>query len=149
MSAERFFRGMDRVLSDAEATSRRLAAGFNMAPDGSGIYGDHCENCGERWALPADKASCAHKAICEDCWPNGCEACEQEVEDSLRRREEAANRIVSAALELRTGADDLSETDLGLLDWRTRKDVLRHLELTLDALLRVQEILGAQVRGQR
>jgi hypothetical protein len=40
------------------------------------IWGDICVNCDERWALPADRATCIHKPICEDCWPNGCNDCE-------------------------------------------------------------------------
>lgn len=140
--------GMGRVLADATATSRRLAASAGFTNDASLIYGDHCVNCNERWALPADKATCAHKPICEDCWPNGCDHCEREVEEGIQRRLAAVNRITSAALELRTGADDLSETDLSLLDWRDRKDVLRHVQLSIDALSRVASSLGRQVRGE-
>lgn len=136
--------GMERVLTDAEAQARRLTARFNMAPDGSDIYGDICVNCEERWALPADKATCPHQPICEDCWPNGCPACEQQVHEDLRRAEEATQRILSAALELRTGADDLREADLPALDWRTRKDVLRHIELTTESLRRIRDLLRAQ-----
>lgn len=42
-------------------------------------FGAICTNCGERWSLPSERATCTHKAICEDCWPNGCDECEMEV----------------------------------------------------------------------
>lgn len=135
--------GMEQVLADAEATARRLTVAAGLPADQS-LYGDHCVNCERRWALPADQASCAHKPICEDCWPNGCPYCEREVEDSIRRREEIANRILSAALELRTGADDLSESDMAALNWITRKDIAHHVELTIEALRRVGDQLAAQ-----
>jgi hypothetical protein len=136
--------GMRRVLEDAQASARRITARFALPTTDDSIYGEHCVVCEERWCLPADKATCAHMPVCEDCWPNGCEACEREVEEGIRRREQATNRIVSAALELRTGADDLSEVDLTLLDWRARNDVLRHIELSLDAMRRVRDTLAKQ-----
>jgi hypothetical protein len=134
-------------LADAEATARRLTAAAEFPQTDQSIYGGHCENCQQRWALPADKATCAHRNICEDCWPNGCPDCERELEETLRRREEASHRIVSAALELRVGADDLSETDLKLLDWRVRKSVLNHIELAMDAMRRVADTLHKYERN--
>jgi hypothetical protein len=134
---------VDRWLPDAEATSRRLAAQLGLSSDTS-VYGEHCVNCAERWCLPADEATCPHKPICEDCWPNGCEQCEAEVEEDLRRREAASQRILAAALELRTSADDLSEADLAVLDWRVRKDIGRHVELAIEALRRVDDVMRAQ-----
>lgn len=133
--------GMERVLTDAEATARRLTAHFDLPTNQTDVHGDLCTNCEERYALPADKATCAHKAICEDCWPNGCDPCDQQMHEDLKRREEAAHRILAAALELRTGAEDLREADLPALDWRLRHDVLRHTELTIDALRRVRDML--------
>lgn len=135
--------GMEDVLAFAEATTRRIGAATGTASDPQ-VYGDHCVNCEERWCLPADEATCAHMSICEDCWPNGCDVCEAEVEEGLRRREHAAQRILAAALEIRTGADDLSESDLKKLDWRVRGDVLRHVDLTIEALRRVADVLNAQ-----
>jgi hypothetical protein len=133
----------DTRLQDAIAGPRRIAAGLDRAHDES-VYGGICENCGERWALPADKASCAHRNICEDCWPNGCEHCEAEVETGIRRREHLAAKILAAALALRTGADDLSEADMRQLDWVTRKDIVRHVELAQEALWRVHDLLMHQ-----
>lgn len=43
------------------------------------IWGDICVTCGIRWTLPPDRATCIHKAICEDCFPNGCDDCEWDV----------------------------------------------------------------------
>ncbi len=129
-------------LDDAQGTARRMVAVGGFADDGSG----HCENCAERWTLPADKASCPHKPICEDCWPNGCEACEAELDESIRRREDISNRIISAALELRTSADDFRETDMRVLDWRVRQDVTRHVDHTIESLTRVRDLLKAQVQ---
>jgi hypothetical protein len=136
--------GMEQVLADAEGTSRRIAAQWGLAPDGSDVYGEHCVNCEAEWCLPADRATCPHKAICETCWPNGCDVCAAEVEAGLRRREEQAARILNAALELRTGADDLSEADMAMLDWRTRRDIQRHIALTTEALFRVRDMMNAQ-----
>lgn len=135
--------GMERVLTDAQAAVRSIGAATGISTNAS-VYGDHCVNCEKRWCLPADQAACAHMAICEDCWPNGCATCEAQVEADLRHREEATRRILSAALELRTGADDLSEADLRRLDWRVRASVLRHTELSIEALRRVRDVLNAQ-----
>ena len=130
-------------LADAEGTSRRLAAEFGLSAD-AGLYGDICENCDARWSLSADRASCPHRPICEDCYPNGCEACEWQEHETLKHREQAANRIVSAALEIRTAADDLNDADLHSLDWITRKDVKRHIALTIEALRRVRDVLSTE-----
>lgn len=137
-------------LDDVLGSARRIAASMNteLPMRDESIYGGHCEHCDQRWALPADKASCPHKPICEDCWPNGCDACEREVEEGIRRREEATHRILSAALEIRTGCDDLSETDLAALDFVMRKDIARHVELSIEALRRVGDTLNAQRRGK-
>lgn len=132
----------DPWLSDVEASVRRIGAQLGVASD-PGVYGEHCIVCEARWALPADQASCAHAAICEDCYPNGCAVCEAEVESGIRRREQAADRILSAALELRTGADDLSEADLREISWITRKDVMRHVGFAIEALQRVLDTIHA------
>lgn len=42
-------------------------------------FGEHCVTCEKEWCLPAHKATCIHKAICESCWPNGCDDCEMSV----------------------------------------------------------------------
>jgi hypothetical protein len=136
----------DDYLANIEATSRRLAAKAGLSTHAD-VYGDHCTNCDARWALPADKASCSHKPICEDCYPNGCDTCEREIEDGIRHREHATNRIISAALELRTNADDLSETDLAKLGHIARKDVARSVSLTIEALRRVEDVLRAHTAG--
>jgi hypothetical protein len=144
-AAETHAAGMEAVLADATASSRRLLAKAGLSKDQT-LYGDLCITCEERYALRADKASCAHKVICEDCWPKGCPVCEDELEAGIRHRERVTNGIVQAAMELRTLADDLSETDLGLLDWRVRKDVLSNVELTLDSLRRITDTLNKQGR---
>lgn len=54
-------------------------------------FGDYCDNDCGRYCLPGDKATCTHKAICEDCWPNGCGECEWEA-DRLLRLSEGARR---------------------------------------------------------
>ena len=136
----------DDYLANIEATSRRLAAKAGLSTHAD-VYGDHCTNCDARWALPADQASCAHLPICEDCYPNGCDICEREVEDGIRRREKAARLILSAALELRTHADDLSETDLRQLDWIHRNDVIKNVAFTIEALRRVEDVLRANQAG--
>lgn len=130
-------------LADATETANRLSVKSGLTQRAE-LYGDHCVNCEQRWALPADQASCAHLPICEDCWPNGCPDCEAQVERDLRHREETTERIIAAALEIRTTADDLSETDLRLLGWRMRLDVRRHVAMTIDALRRVSDTLDAQ-----
>jgi len=125
-------------LADAEATSRRLAADSGLVD-----YDEvECANGCGRWIRVGSRSACNHEAaVCDDCYPNGCEACEWQEHETLRHREEAANRILSAALELRTGADDLSDTDLRELGWMTRNDVLRHVEFTIEALRRVRDVL--------
>lgn len=137
---------VDDYLANIEATSRRLAAKAGLSSHAD-VYGDHCVNCDARWALPADKASCAHRPICEDCYPNGCDVCEREVEDGIRHREKTTRLILSAALELRTAADDLSETDLRELGWVARHDVLRNVAFTIEALRRVEDVLRANTAG--
>jgi hypothetical protein len=137
---------VDDYLANIEAASRRIAAKTGLSTHAD-VYGDHCTNCDARWALPADKASCAHKALCEDCYPNGCDVCEREVEDGIRRREQATNLIISAALELRTHADDLSETDLRQLGHIARGDVKKNVALTIEALRRVEDVLRANTAG--
>lgn len=136
--------GMERVLADAQAGARRLTSEANMPTSLTDLWGEFCVTCEERWALPAHKASCAHMPICEDCYPNGCDACEREVEEGIQRREKAAHLILSASLEIRTGADDLRDADLRRMDWRVRNDVARNVALTIEALRRVQDILNAQ-----
>jgi hypothetical protein len=136
----------DDYLANIEATSRRIAAKTGLSTHAD-VYGDHCTNCDQRWALPADQASCAHKPICEDCWPNGCDVCEREVEAGIRHREKTTHLILSAALELRTAADDLSETDLRQLDWLVRNDVVKHVAFTIEALRRVEDVLRANTAG--
>ena len=42
-------------------------------------YGHLCVECEARYCLPGERATCTHKAICEDCWPNGCDVCEFSV----------------------------------------------------------------------
>jgi hypothetical protein len=137
---------VDDYLANIEATSRRLAAKAGLSTHAD-VYGDHCTNCDQRWALPADKASCAHLPICEDCYPNGCDVCEREVEEGIRHREKTARLILAAALELRTHADDLSETDLRQLDWLTHKDVIKNVANTIEALRRVEDVLRANTAG--
>lgn len=39
-------------------------------------FGDLCQTCEARYCLPSERATCTHHAICEDCWPNGCDECE-------------------------------------------------------------------------
>jgi hypothetical protein len=136
----------DDYLAGLQATSRRLAAAAGLSTHAD-VYGDHCITCDARWALPADKASCAHASICEDCHPNGCDVCEREVEEGIRRREKATNLIISAALELRTHADDLSETDLRQLGHIARGDVIKNVAHTIEALRRVQDVLRANTAG--
>lgn len=133
----------DDYLANIEATSRRIAARTGLSTNAE-VYGDHCVTCDARWAQPADKASCAHKPICEDCYPNGCDVCSREVEEGIRRREEAAHRILGASLELRTNADDLSEADMRDLPWMTRGDIMRNVDLTIDALRRVRDVMQSQ-----
>lgn len=128
-------------LADAEGTSRRLAAEFGLSGDAE-VYGEICANCDARWALAADRASCPHLPICEDCYPNGCEACQWQEHETLRHREEATNRILSAALEVRTSADDLSETDLRHLGHIARHDVLRHTAEAIEKLRFVHDVLA-------
>lgn len=135
--------GMGKVLADAQAASRRLAAAADMPNVPADLYGEFCVECKERWALPADKATCGHRPICEDCWPNGCPECIADVEAEVQHRESVTRRITTAALELRTGADDLNDTDLPSLDWRDRGDILRHVELTIESLRRVRDVINA------
>ena len=138
----------DAHLAELKAGVRRVTAqaGLSRDPD---VYGAHCLTCETRWCLPADKATCAHTSICEDCWPNGCTHCETEVEEGIRRREDATNRILSAALELRTHADDLSETDLRKVGWINANDLRRHVALTIESLRRVEDVLRAQTAGTK
>jgi hypothetical protein len=134
----------DPWLADVIAASNRIAAEHGLSYDAT-IYGDHCVRCDREWCLPADKASCAHKAICETCYPHGCADCEAEVEEGIRRRERIREAISSAALEIRTtAADDLSEADMRQLDWRDRQDVLLHAGRATEALRRVVDMLRAQ-----
>lgn len=136
--------GMEKVLAEAQAGARRLTSEAKMPTDLMDLWGEFCVSCEERWALPAHKATCAHKPICEDCWPNGCEACERELAEDIDRRERAAHLILSASLEIRTSADDLRDTDLKRMDWRVRNDVARNVALTIDALRRIQDVLKSQ-----
>ena len=139
----------DAHLAELKAGVRRVTAqaGLSTNPD---VYGAHCTNCGETlWCLPADKATCAHTSICEDCWPNGCTFCETEVEEGIRRREDATNRILSAALELPMHADDLAKTDLRKVGWINANDLRLDVALTIESLRRVEDVLRAQTAGTK
>jgi len=93
-------------------------------------------------------APCNHEdPVCDDCYPNGCPACEWQEHETLRHREEAANRIRHAAHELRVGADDLSDTDLRELRWQDRNDVLKQVEETIESLRRVRDVIRADTPG--
>lgn len=127
-------------LADAEGTSRRLAAGLGLSPDAA-LYGDICQTCDARWSLSADRASCPHLPICEDCYPNGCEACEWQEHETLRHREHNSNRIIRACVELVDAADELNTTDLRSLDWRTRADVLKNLAEARERMRFVRDTL--------
>lgn len=135
----------EETIMDARASARRIAAGLGGLGDPT-VMGDLCERCQERNALPADKASCAHKAICEDCYPRGCDYCERRHYEGIQHREETANRILKAGMDLRVAADDLAETDMDLLDYRTRADVLRQMDSTLESIRRIYDHLNAQGR---
>ena len=134
-------------LADAQGTARRLTAEFGLPAYDETIYGGHCVNCEAAWALPADKATCPHLPICEDCWPNGCPACEAKLEGELRHRETAVNAITSAAAAMIEHCDSLTVTDLKLLDWRTRGDLLKQLAQASEAMLRVADTLNAHGRA--
>lgn len=129
-------------LSDAEATARRLAGDAGLI-----VPEVECANQCGRWIRLGSQASCTHpEAVCDDCFPTGCDACEWEMHETLKHREKTTNLVLSAALELRAGADDLSDTDLRELGWVARKDVLRNVELTVEALFRVRDVLRSVER---
>lgn len=135
----------DPWLADSQANARRLAAaaGFTSDPD---LLGALCEHCKERNALPADKATCAHRAICEDCWPNGCPDCQAQVEADLQRRGSAVNAITAGAEQIHAAAWDLTDSDMGSLDWITRKVLLEHADQAIEALRRVVDVLREQAK---
>jgi hypothetical protein len=136
--------GMEKVLADAEASARRLA---DRMKGGDAIYGGLCITCENRYALRPEKASCAHKDICEDCWPKGCTACEDELEAGIRHREQMVHLIIKSSLELRSSADDLSDADLDLLDWRAIRDVRTNVALAIEALRRIEDTLKRRARA--
>lgn len=137
---------VDPWLSDVKATARRVAAEHGVSSDPS-VYGDLCLNDCGRYALSADRASCAHRPICEDCWPNGCPECEAKIEADLRRRREFVGVIVSSAEQIYAAVLDVPTSDLLALDWRERKDLIRAATSGSDALLRIRDTLLSQAAG--
>lgn len=135
--------GMERVLADAVANTRRIAAASGVSRDPD-VYGAHCFNCNARWCLPADQATCAHKPICEDCWPNGCADCEAEVEQALRRRELLVHEISTACETLHHISLDLADSDLAALPFQHRNDLLAHTERGLEAVRSIHDRTAAK-----
>jgi hypothetical protein len=130
-------------LADAEEASRRLAADAGLLiPDEV-----ECANQCGRWIALGSEASCNHDpAVCDDCYPNGCVPCEWQVHEISARREEATNRIANGALAIQAGSADLTDTDLRELGWIVRNDLLRHIDVTVEALRRMRDVINAEAK---
>lgn len=130
-------------LADAQASSRQLAADAGLL----GVPEVECVNeCG-RWIRLGSRASCNHDpAVCDDCYPNGCPACEDQEERTLRHREHNVNQILRAIPLVVVSVDDLSDNDLRSLGHIARQDIKRAAADGIEALRRVRDILDADMR---